>query len=54
MHEETSLSVDISSKSLHLTAIKLTNPVLYAYFPSFQYKIARKILNLFMPGSFTV
>ena len=43
---ERSSLADISSESYHLIAFDLVNPLIYIYFPSFEYIIFLKILSL--------
>ena len=44
-YAEMSSLVDINPKSYHLIAFELVNPLLYIYFPSFEYRSILKDLN---------
>ena len=48
---ERSSLADINSKSYHLIAFELINPLLYIYFPSFKYRIFLKSLKSTLPSS---
>ena len=45
-YAERSSPVDIILKSYHLIAFELVNPLIYNYFPSFEYRIFLKISRL--------
>ena len=42
-YAERSSLADINPKSYHLIALELVNPLLYIYFPSFEYRVFLKI-----------
>ena len=44
-YAERSSLADINPKSYHLVAFELVNPLLYIYFPSFEYRIFVKDLK---------
>ena len=50
-YAERSSLVDINPKSYHLIAFKVINPVLYIYFPNFEYRIFLQDLKSMLPSS---